>query len=402
MHEPSPRAPTEYPSRFIRRAQAQRGWGALADLYGRSLGQGDALADDLAAWLEANPSGRPLFERALNEGLSALDDPPAPLRALFESVETRPAWLNDAQLALGAATCQRFGPSLMFVLSAWSLMNGYHSAPAVKPLSFTGQLDSMAPRRLAETGRFVVETCQTGGMTRFAPGFVLAVRVRVLHAMVRRMITKSGRWQTEDWGVPINQADMVGTIMEFSLLLLEGARTMGFTISAEEAEAVVHLWRYSGYLGGVDEALLEELSTEARGVRFAELVKLTQPGPDADSLSLAAALRLVPMQTAKSRVQKFFAPMIVRYHDGLTHVFNGPDIAGALHIPNPRWRHAVHASRAMVRVFEVVRRLRPDGDEWASRVGNKALRGEIDRLLGGSEPTFQPKRVARSSAQARA
>ena len=37
-------------------------------------------------------------------------------------------------------------------------MNGYHSSAAIKPLLFTGRLDVMARRRLAETGRFIAET----------------------------------------------------------------------------------------------------------------------------------------------------------------------------------------------------------------------------------------------------
>lgn len=392
----------DYPTRFVNREAAFRGWGQLADTYGRGLLRGDPVADAWVAHVAAHPDARALFERALAEGLAAVPDAPPPLRALMTQVETRPDWLDDAQLALGAATCQRFGPSLMFILSAWSLMNGYHSAPAVKPLTFTGQLDAMAPRRLAETGRFVVETCQTDGMQRFAPGFLLAVRVRVLHAMVRRMILTRGPWDTAAWGAPINQADMVGTIMEFSLLLLEGARVMGFAITDEEAEAVVHLWRYSGYLGGVDEVLLDELRSEKRGVRFAELVKLAQPGPDEDSLRLAAALRVVPAQTSHTPFERALAPFLVRYHDGLTYVFNGERIARNLGIPNAHWRHANKLTRFMVRRFEGVRQRLPGGTRLAARVGNQQLRAQIDRLLQGTEPSFQPKRVRPEGARASA
>src|SRR5690606_14584775 len=183
-------------------------------------------------------------------------------------------------------------------------------------------LDRGAYRRLAETGRFVTEVSQTDGMRRFADGFKTTVRVRVLHAQVRRMLSLSPEWDAKAWGVPINQADMAGTVIEFSLLVLQGAREMGFHFAHEEAEAVVHLWRYVGLLSGVEPKLLEELETEERGMRFAHMVKLVQPGPDQDSLDLAHALRRVPGEAAlrigggrPSDVR--MATFMERYHDGL-------------------------------------------------------------------------------------
>lgn len=353
--------------------------------------RGDPLADELVRWMTSRAEIA-LFDKALEEGLASVPNPPEPLRRFFEHVEARPEWLDDEMLELGARTYQRMGKSVMFILSAWSLMNGYHSAPAVKPLAFTAQLAKMAPRRLAETGRFVVETCQNGGMKRFGQGFILAVRVRVLHARVRGMILRSGRWKTADWGIPINQADMLGTVMEFSLLVLAGARHLGYRFEPEESEALVHLWRYSGYLSGVDEELLEELSNEARGEHFAVMVKLIQPGPDQDSLDLAAALRVVPAQVGETRFEKAMGRVAVKVHDGLTWAFNGESIASGLRIPNPRWRHIVHPIRAMVVAFETTRRAL-GADDFVAAWGNRLLRGDIDRMLAGVEPSFTPKRV---------
>ncbi len=379
------------PSRYVNRAEARRRFGALADRYASFMMRGDPLADELVRWMRGAAENA-LFEQALTQGLASLDDPPEPLRRFFTHVEARPDWLDDDALALGARTYQRMGKAVMFILSAWSLMNGYHSAPAVKPLAFTAQLAKMAPRRLAETGRFVVETCQDGGMKRFGQGFILAVRVRVLHARVRAMILRSGRWKTADWGVPINQADMLGTVMEFSLLVLAGARHIGYRFEPHESEALVHLWRYSGYLSGVDEELLDELSTEARGEHFAEMIKLIQPGPDQDSLDLAAALRVVPQQVGETEYEKRMGSVLVKVHDGLTWAFNGEAIASGLRIPNARWRHVVHPIRAMVIAFETTRRAL-GADDFVAAWGNRILRRDIARMLAGVEPSFQPKRV---------
>jgi hypothetical protein len=68
---------------------------------------------------------------------------------------------------------------------------------------------------------------------------------------------------------------MLGTIMEFSLLVLSGARRMGFLFSRRESEAVMHLWRWVGQISGVDPWLLEHLTTEAHGVRLAETAEVS-------------------------------------------------------------------------------------------------------------------------------
>ena len=382
-----------YAARFTNRAEALRRYGAMADLFGRLQLVGDPVADALAReMLAAGPPGREAFERALAQGIDAVPDASPTMRRLFAEVDAVPEWVDPRLLRIGARTYQRTGQSMMFVLSAWSLMNGYHSGAAVKPLMYTRQLDAAAPRRLAETGRFLVETCQDDGLERFAPGLQTAVRVRVMHAIVRQMILRSGGWRTREWGVPINQGDMAGTVLEFSLLLLEGCRKMGFHFEPHESEAVVHLWRYVGYLSGVDERLLEELATEARGVRFAEMVRLVQPGPDQDSLDLARALRSAPRELATNAVERFVAPLTIRYHDGLTWAFNGDQVAHALRIPNERWKLMIFPTRLFISSMERLRRGLPYGTRAVAWLGNRLVRQAIDKMLAGQEPNFRPAR----------
>lgn len=390
----------ELPTRYVNREAARRRYGDLADRYASFLVLGDPLADAAIEALE--PLGRARSHALVRAALAAADparvpDAPEALVALIRHVSDPPYWIDPERMDLGARTCQRLGKAQLFVLSAWSLMNGYHCSAAVKPLAFTGQLDRMAPRRLAETGRFVTETCQVGGMRRDAEGFAIAVRVRLMHAMVRRMLLRSPRWDSAAWGTPINQADMLGTIISFSLLLLAGARQLGFRFSRDESEAVLHLWRYSGWVSGVDPWLLSHLSDEERGTRFAEMVKLIQPGPDEDSRALAAALRTVTTQVARPGYEQRLAPLVERYHDGLTWAFNGDEMASALAIPNRRWRHAIVPTRAVVRSMELARRLLPGGSRAMAAFGNWSVRSDVARMLAGEEPSFQPVRQLRTA-----
>lgn len=388
-----------FPERYVNRAYARQRWGRLADFYAGFYTVGDPLADAaVAAFAQMQPGqGHRLLTRALDEGAGAVPDMPAELLALLEAVERVPDWVDFQRINLGARAYQRTGAAAPLVLSAWSLMNGYHSAPAVKPLAFTKALDAMAPRRLAETGRFVTETVQVDGLRRFAPGFKTAVKVRVMHALVRQMLQRSGEWN-DDWGYPINQCDMVGTVVEFSWLMLEGTRKMGYRFTHDESEAIVHLWRYAGYLSGVDERLLRHFDTEAHMRHLAEMIYEIQPGPDESSLALAAALRKVPLQAAGSAFERAIARWTVKYHDGMTWALNGDEIARDLEIPNRSWRWALWPTRLAVGAFETWRALTPGGDRVASWLGNRLVRYQVDRMLERKEPSYQPKRVAIDAA----
>lgn len=381
----------ELPERFVNREEARRIYGLLPDLYAQSQLRGDPAADALTAWMrDAGAEGRALFERALTRGIAAIADAPTPLRTFFSEIDRVPDWVDWERIDRGARTYQRVGSATLFILSAWSLMNGYHCGPAVKPLAFTRQLEARAPRRLAETGRFITDVTQVGGLQRHARGFEIAVRVRVMHAAVRAQLLSSDGWRTRAWGVPINQGDMLGTLMEFSLLWMRGAEMMGFHFEPGEREDVLHLWRYAGWVSGVEDALLAWIESVESGERLAEMMHLVQAGPDDDSLALAAALRVVPLRIARSRLEKLGAPWIVRYHDGLTRAFNGDAMADGLHIPNARWKHSIVPTRVLVGALERVRRAVPGATWLATELGNRQVRAQIAYILEYREPTFAP------------
>jgi len=354
--------------------------------------QADPVADELAAWLRIERKARTeLFERSMREGIRSVQDAPLELRDFFESVEKAPPWVDFDQINRGALAYQRFGLLGMIVLSAWSLLNGYHSSAAVKPLAMTGQLRHNTQRRLAETARFVSEATQVDGLLRGHRGHEISLRVRVIHAFVRQDCLASQRWKTDEWGLPINQADMFGTLLEFSLLMMDGARRLGFVLTDAEAEAILSLWRYCGHLSGVDPWLLEHFSSESQTRRIADLLRLIQPGPDEDSLALAEALFEVPGQNASGKGPAWIAWFVTRFHHGLARALNGPEIADDLGVPDDLWQYAEYPARAIIKPLEALRRAVPGASRLASRIGNEAIRRDLPRILRGLEPDFGDK-----------
>ena len=350
---------------------------------------GDPIADDLASAIQRDgPDARAQFETALTQGISRIGGASAELKRFFERADEVPSWVDFEELELGALAYQRFGIMGMIVLSAWSLINGYHSSAAVKPLAFTGQLRHNTQRRLAETARFVSEATQVDGLRPGRQGRDISLRVSVIHAHVRRACMESAQWRTDDWGVAINQCDMLGTLLEFSLLMMDGAERLGFLVSTDERQAILALWRYCGHLSGVAPWLLDQMATEARTRRIADLLHLVQPGPDDDSRQLTEQLLKVPEQNARGAGPRMLGLAVSRFHNGLARALNGDEIADNLGIPNDLWQYSHYPVRAVVTPLERLRRAVPGMSRLVSTLSNQLIRRDLERILGGQEPSF--------------
>ena len=167
-----------------------------------------------------------------------------------------------------------------------------------------------------------------------------------MHAQVRRLLQGSPRWDSGAWGTPINQLDMAGTVLLFSLVVVDGLRRFGFKFSAEEVSDVLHLWRTAGFLLGVREDLLSSTETEAREVW--DLIRLTQGPPDADSAELAQALVESPLHEARTAAERSRAEGVVGLGYGLSRFLLEDGYADALGLPKNGWRFVVPALRGLV------------------------------------------------------
>ena len=313
------------------------------------------------------------------------DHVPDPISALTEAMRPIPTWVDWRRIDRARRPFERTGIFGGLVLSLRSLMAGYTAPAGNKPLAFSGRLREQAPRRVAETARFVTAVCAPGGMQPGAEGWQITLHVRLMHAQVRRLLWDSGRWDHARWAEPINQHDMVATMLLFSEVYIEGLRVFGFSISDEEAEDWIHLWRFVAWVMGTEEALLPADYAEASALR--ELIQHTQGPPDADSRALASAL-------LSSRPSNG-AALRIGMARGLSRMLIGDEVADSLGIEHARgWETvlplvpiAVGASeRVRVRLPAIEQRLRVVGSaywEWvveASLRGQPAHFGRPDRL----------------------
>ena len=343
----------------------------------------DRPADDLVEWLAGQPERFDLA--AAWDRWQSGETLPEPLAQFFESVRPIPAWVDWRRIDRARRLFERTGPFGGIVLSLRSLMAGYTSPAGNKPLAFSGRLREQAPRRVAETARFVTAVCAPGGMRPGAEGWLITLHVRLMHAQVRRLLWRSGRWDRARWAEPINQHDMLATMLLFSEVYVEGLRIFGFSIDVEEAEDWIHLWRLVAWVMGTEQQLLPIDYVEAAALR--DLIYETQGPPDADSRALAAALLEMPAQVEglDPRLESLRRSMI----RGMSRMLLGDEPANQLGIARaPGWARALSfvpplvniSERARKRVPVIERELRSAGADYWAWVVDMSLRGEPARF----------------------
>jgi hypothetical protein len=378
------------PARFVNLAAARARFGDRVDRLAPYFYRVDDLADRAVEALAALPSsqGWEMLTSALDRGIDAATGAPEGLRALFAEVDRVPPWVDWEALDRGGELLMRAGPFGGMVLGAKSLVHGYLSPGGNKPLVFSGRLTEQAGRRLNETSRFVQAVCRPGGMRRGSDGFKITVKVRLMHAQVRRMILRSGRWDEATWGAPINQHDMSATSLLFSLSVLEGLRMLGLQITPDESERYIQLWRYVGRLIGGEPDLVP--GSELEAWQLAELIGATQGPPDADSRALVKAMLESPVIDAKSPEARKRAQLQMRLGQGLVRGFFGDEVADALGVPRTPWRHSVRVLRRLNLAAEQVRTRVPAAHRTAVEVGQRYWDRVVEIGLAGATAEFRP------------
>ncbi len=379
-----------YPSRVVDVDSTRRAYGDRVDAVLPWLWVADPLADNVAAAMRTRPASSENFYQALEHGRQSAPALPAPMERFLDNVEAVPEWVDWSRINRAGTLFFRTGIAGGIVLGAKSLCYGYCSPGGNKPLIMTGRLSSSAmSMRLVETSRYVVETCRSGGLQRFGRGFQLAIRVRLMHAVVRNLLQSNPAWSNERWGVPINQHDMLGTALLFSQSFVEGIRQFGFSVSTTEAEDYLHLWRYATYLMGLDESLFPK--DEADALVLADIILRTQGAPDADARTLVDALVRAPLSRAERehhRVRGAAAQVAAGY--GFCRTLLGPELSDALALPKDKWRFAIPAISKVVAALEPIRERVPALEHRLAAAGHRHWERAITQGSQGQKTTFAP------------
>lgn len=352
---------------------------------GQALNLGDPLADAVALWIQQQPSktGWNTFEQGLTQGADAVADIPA-LFAFFKHCETTPTWLDHSALKRASDVCARSGKTGMRVLRDFGLMAGYQASAINQTLVKTGALNKGAQRRVAETTQWWMSCIAPYGMAAQQPGYRTTLKVRVIHALVRNGLEQRPDWDAAYLGRPINQVDMQVTYLAFSVMFLLGQRLLGVPISKQEGKDVMQLWRYIGWLMGVDERLLVDSEQEGRIALYRNL--LSQPMADDSSRQLAQALMNEPLQRHYPSAQWLRSHWDKYVHLSIIRFFIGRQSMRELGLPSHTlpWYPLLFTPSNYLAQSTI--RCLPGGKGWLTKRGRHAQEGMLRILFGEQEP----------------
>lgn len=252
---------------------------------------GDPVADKVIAELFSD--GDVPAMNALMNGFVANEHPlpadlPAPVRDyLLKSIEL-PPWADPALIKVGEDVFWRFGPQIILILTCYSLPFCYLGRNGVPVLAMTNRLASNPTRRIAETAQMVVDCMSAGGLTSpGGRGRLTIQKVRLMHATIRRLAPNSPSWKAE-YGLPVNQEDLAGTLMSFSYIALDGLAKLGVDLTDLDRQAYIHCWNVVGHMLGIRDELLPANPAEAKALAGA--IAAHEFGPTQAGQELTKAL----------------------------------------------------------------------------------------------------------------
>ncbi len=381
-----------WPRRVYRPDEACASFADLPERLVPYLDRKDPLADAVVASFVDTPAARrqQLIEAALEGDLR---EATAPLRELCFVARKVPPWLDWQRLRRAHGVFVRPGILGGLTLGLRSLVYGYAAPAGNKPLAFSGRLKERADRRLAETGKFVTAVTALDGLRPGALGWQLVLKVRLMHAAVRRLVIDSGRWSHEDWSEPINQHDMMATVLLFSNVFIDGIRLLGVHVTRDEADDYQHLFRWVGELIGVAPELLP--ATHAEATRLSTFILLTQGPPDDDSRELVNALLEGPLRLATNARERWRAERQVAISRGLCRSLIGDELADALGLRRDGHRHWALGVRTTLRLLESARRGAPRLNEWVQVLGTRYWDFTVNQGLSGVPARYElPERLS--------
>ena len=316
---------------------AQERHGDAIQEYLKYLHAGDVLADDVVLCFERLPAGegRTLLEQALNQGIDSLDDPPPELVALFRQIDHVPFWVDWERMKYGNAKILRNALLTALAFSLYAAPYGYLGT-LNKPLAFTKELLDSTAERFRYTSAFVIDSFLPNGLQRYSEGFMTCIRVRMGHAMIRRKILQSGGWNSEKYGIPVNQSHMAVSSIFFSFYVIEALEKMGVYIDGKDRESILLVWRYTSYLLGIDQELVNTGEAEAR--RMIEVAFSVEFDPDDTAAALCrSTIEAIPEIIQKNR--NWTTKHLIGLSYALSRHLIGNELADRLAYPKSNPRH---------------------------------------------------------------
>ena len=329
---------------------------ALAEKYIRHTTMGDPLADQMVADIsQLDPSeGRHLIHAVMESQEDVIAGAPASVQALYDNANITPPWLDRSAFGPGIRSFHANAPEILGGMVGGVLIEGFSTA-ICESFLITGRLRDQGVRRLKQNNRHMLEIFLPGGLHRYGDGWKLSVRIRIVHARIRHLLSQSPRdWDLNEMGTPISAAHVGFAISSFSARLLRHATSLGAAFTKEERASFMQVWRYSGYLMGIPESIL--YTNEEEALRIRQVAMACEPEPTFSSIIMANALinsapLVIGVSDPDSRRD------LVKYVYTISTALIGNEMASKLNYPKTRTTGVLPLYRLKVRAKRLLNRL---------------------------------------------
>lgn len=334
---------------------------------------GDPLADRVLAGLAADGPLKNMHDLlgAVREKAARGD---ADCHAFLAHVNTVPAWADFAAMEKGQRLLASYAPFMGVSLFAGSLVGGAVFQKMAMVTAMTGMLSGSATQRLTETVAMVIRLAFPGQLVPGERGHETMARVRLLHAAIRRFLVDSGRFQHPS-EVPINQQDLAITLGLFGYLNIRSLLQLGIRLEREEIDSFLLLWRYAGYVLGIDEGLLPQTIEEQQAFFLASLKHQAKP----DKLSEQTKCILDEVAQKAHKDTRIPYGMARTFLHQITRYLSGNDYVTGMKIEDKGDYWGIRVFRGLGRGFWLVHRYLPGGERLLYAAGAMQYRRELAR-----------------------
>eukprot|EP00756_Hemistasia_phaeocysticola_P018309 Hpha_TRINITY_DN15585_c1_g11::TRINITY_DN15585_c1_g11_i1::g.103896::m.103896 len=344
---------------------------------------GDVFADRVVAHLHKTKGLTNIFDLLSTVQKHAEDtaDPSSQIyRDFLSHTEAVPPWVDWNEIEQGQRVFARYTSFMYISLLAGSLVGGANFTEAARVTVSAGNIASNPVRRINETGALISQLALVGTLRSRGEAHTALRRIRLLHAGLRHFLVSTGRYTRTD-EVPINQHDLAVTLAVFAYQNLRSLERMNVHLSEADKQAYMALWRYAGFVLGIEEELLPESALDQEAFFFASLKhqghpelipeKATKDFLDAFAKQFSAGTRgIMPMSIPQSFLYQW------------TVYLNGADWCEGMKIKDGgSWHWTILLTRAMGLLFGTVVPSLPFGSTALERINLVGIRQNI-RMKG--------------------
>lgn len=323
----------------------------------------DAVIESLAEF--GHGQVHRFIKAGMEQNASILSDAPRLLRDFFEDLETPPTWFDQDAVFPGRQAFHEYSDLFIPAFFVATLQNA--SALIGKSFYATGRvLSDFGPRRIRQNVRHFIEIMLPGSLERQSDGWKQSVRIRLVHAQVRRLIRSSGNWDESVYGVPLSAAHLALAAANFSSIILKHAQTLGAQMDEAARNGFMQIWRYASTLVGTPEALLFD-GDEAKTKALSQLAHRCEPPPGPESVAVANAL-VNALPDIAGKADPADRQSMVDHTYRVSRALLGDDLADQLSFPRQSTAGVLTWMRLQRRAHRVSHRMAPNvAQKWRGK-----------------------------------